>query len=58
MLIGTATIYLFGLPWLAQFTGWDQVFQLGFVPFIPGDIWKAFAAAVALPVGWKLLARR
>ena len=58
MLIGTITIYLFGLPWLAQFTGWDQVFQLGFVPFIPGDILKAIVAAIALPVGWKLLARR
>lgn len=58
MLLGTAIIYLFGLPWLAQFTGLDNVLQLGYFPFIPGDILKAIMAAVALPVGWKLLARR
>ena len=58
MLLGTATIYLFGLPWLAQFTGWSKVLQLGLIPFIPGDILKAIVAAVALPVGWKLLAKR
>ena len=58
MLLGSATIYLFGLPWLAQYTGLDNVLQLGLFPFIPGDILKAIVAAVALPVGWKLLARR
>ena len=58
MLLGTAIIYLFGLPWLAQFTGLDNVLQLGFFPFIPGDVLKAIIAAVALPVGWKLLARK
>ena len=58
MLIGTATIYLFGLPWLAQFTGIEKVLQLGFFPFIPGDILKALVAAIALPIGWKLLARK
>lgn len=58
MLLGTAVIYLCGLPWLAQFTGLDKVLQLGFFPFIPGDILKAIVAAVALPVGWKLLARK
>jgi biotin transport system substrate-specific component len=58
MLLGTLTIYLLGLPWLAQFTGWDQVWQLGLLPFIPGDILKAIIAATALPLGWKLLARR
>lgn len=58
MLLGTASIYLLGLPWLARFTGWDQVLQLGFIPFIPGDILKAIVAAVTLPMGWKLLARR
>lgn len=58
MLLGTAVIYLFGLPWLAQFTGWDKVLQFGLTPFIPGDILKAIVAAVALPVGWKLLAKR
>jgi biotin transport system substrate-specific component len=57
MLLGTGVIYLFGLPWLAQFTGWDKVLQLGLFPFIPGDILKAIVAAVALPMGWKLWGR-
>lgn len=54
MLLGTAAIYLFGLPWLAQFTGWDKVLQLGLLPFIPGDVLKAILAALALPLGWKI----
>lgn len=58
MLLGTAVIYLCGLPWLAQFTGLEKVLQLGFFPFIPGDILKAIIVAVALPIGWKLLARK
>jgi len=53
-LLGTAAIYLFGLPWLAQFTGWDKVLQLGLIPFIPGDVLKVILAALALPLGWKI----
>lgn len=57
MLIGTAVIYGFGVPWLARFTGWNQALQLGLLPFLPGDVLKVIAAAVALPVGWKLLGK-
>ncbi len=58
MLLGSVTIYLFGLPWLARFTGLEQVLQLGMIPFIPGDILKAIVAAIMLPIGWKLLVKR
>lgn len=54
MLLGTTAIYLFGLPWLAQFTGWDKVLHLGLIPFIPGDVLKAILAALALGLGWKI----
>jgi biotin transport system substrate-specific component len=54
MLLGTAAIYFFGLPWLAQFTGWDKAWQLGLIPFIPGDVLKVIMAALALPLGWKI----
>ena len=57
MLLGTAVIYAFGLPWLAQFTGWEHVLTLGMIPFIPGDILKVMLAAVMLPTGWKLLGK-
>ncbi len=50
LLLGNATIYLFGLPWLAVFVGPQAVFQAGLFPFIPGDLLKLFCA-MALSVG-------
>ncbi|NCO36054.1 MAG: hypothetical protein AUJ92_04910 [Armatimonadetes bacterium CG2_30_59_28] len=55
MLIGNACIYLMGLPWLANFVGWDRVLRVGVLPFIPGDLLKIALAANALPCGWALL---
>jgi biotin transport system substrate-specific component len=57
MLIGNVIIYLFGLPWLAQFTGIEGVFANGLIPFIPGDLAKLVMAALALPAGWALVNR-
>ncbi len=57
MLLGNLFIYAFGLPWLSRFVGWDQVLQLGLIPFIPGDILKIVLAAMVMPSGWKLLQR-
>jgi biotin transport system substrate-specific component len=58
MLLGTAVIYFFGLPWLSIFVGWRQVVALGLAPFIVGDVLKLALAALALPGGWSLLGRR
>jgi biotin transporter BioY len=55
MLIGNVVIYAFGLPWLALFTGVENVLWLGLYPFVIGDILKATLAAASLPIGWKLL---
>jgi biotin transport system substrate-specific component len=59
-LIGSAIIYLIGVPWLAvsadQGLGW--AISNGFVDFIPGDLVKAAAAAGLLPAAWKLAGRR
>lgn len=57
LLMGNLLIYLFGIPWLAQFTGWQKVWSLGLVPFIPGDLLKVILAAAVLPWGWRLLSR-
>ncbi|KAA3664965.1 MAG: biotin transporter BioY [Chloroflexi bacterium] len=57
MLLGNLIIYAFGLPLLSRFVGWDQVLQLGLIPFIPGDILKVLLAAILMPSGWKLLQR-
>ncbi len=53
---GTAVIYLFGVGWLAHFTGGLQnAFLAGLWPFLPGDILKAIVAAVLLPSAWRLV---
>ncbi len=57
MLAGNAVIYLFGLPWLALFIGPERVLAAGLLPFIPGDLLKLLLATLALPAGWRLLAR-
>jgi biotin transport system substrate-specific component len=45
--VGNATIYAFGLPWLAFFVGWHQVLQMGLLPFLPGDLLKLMVAVSA-----------
>ena len=40
LILGEATIYLFGLPWLAIFVGWGQMTTMGLYPFIPGALLK------------------
>jgi biotin transport system substrate-specific component len=41
---GNIIIYLFGLPWLAQFVGWHSTLSLGFYPFLIGDLLKLACA--------------
>ncbi len=50
LLIGNATIYAFGLPWLALFVGWNQVLQMGLLPFLPGDLMKLLIAVSIVKV--------
>ena len=54
MALGSATLFLCGLPWLARFTGWESVLAAGFWPFVVGDVVKQGLAAFALPGAWKL----
>jgi biotin transport system substrate-specific component len=42
--IGNLIIYLFGLPWLAQYCGWHLVWKLGLFPFLIGDFLKLVVA--------------
>jgi biotin transport system substrate-specific component len=59
MLTGNVVIYLFGLPWLAVVlhTGLEKTLELGLYPFVPGDTFKLYLAAAALPVAWRIAAR-
>jgi biotin transport system substrate-specific component len=67
MLIGNALIYVPGVAWLYQLieagmfnpevyaTPWDQALAWGLTPYLIGDGVKLLAAAVILPVLWKLV---
>ncbi|MCP4536551.1 MAG: biotin transporter BioY [Chloroflexi bacterium] len=55
MLVGNIVIYVFGLPWLANFIGWETVLKAGFLPFITGDLIKIALSALVLPLGWTLI---
>ena len=55
MVFGCTCYYVIALPWLAHFTGSDQVLQVGLCPFILGDLIKLTAASLALPMAWRLL---
>ena len=58
MLVGNVTIYAFGLPWLANFVGWETALGAGLFPFVAGDLGKIVLAAFVLPMGWGLLDAR
>jgi len=63
MLLGNALIYVPGLIWLNAWmhitnvpgTDWSLTLDFGLWPFIPGDLAKLVAAALALPAGWTLV---
>ncbi|MEE9464514.1 MAG: biotin transporter BioY [Candidatus Neomarinimicrobiota bacterium] len=51
---GTAAIFLCGLAWLSVFQHPEGLLTIGLWPFIPGAILKIVAAALLLPLGWRL----
>lgn len=46
--VGNLVVYLFGLPWLSQYVGWQNVFMVGMAPFIIGDLIKLVVATKSL----------
>jgi biotin transport system substrate-specific component len=58
MLFGAAVVYVPGLLWLAQYTGYDKVLELGFYPFLWADLLKAALAAIAFPAAWTYLSSK
>ena len=59
MLIGNVVIYAFGLVWLHHFlhVNWPTTLADGLYPFLLGDLFKVFLAALALPSAWRLVRR-
>jgi biotin transport system substrate-specific component len=59
MLSGNVVIYLVGLPWLAVVLGTnlEQTLEDGLYPFVAGDVFKLYLAAVLLPGAWRVVER-
>jgi biotin transport system substrate-specific component len=59
MLTGNVVVYLVGLPWLAVVlhTSLEKTLEYGLYPFVPGDTFKLYLAAAALPGAWRLVER-
>jgi len=59
-LLGTALIYLVGVPWLAVTAAMPlgDAVGLGLVPFLAGDVVKLLLAAGAFPAAWWVVGRR
>ncbi len=55
MLLGSAVILAAGTAALARFLPADRVWAAGLLPFLPGDLVKAVAAALALPTAWRFV---
>jgi biotin transport system substrate-specific component len=53
MLLGSAVILVSGLAVLSRFVPADRLLAAGLLPFLPGDVIKAAAAALALPAAWR-----
>ena len=60
MLLGSAAIYLVGVPWLAVAYGKPLEWGIanGLTPFVLGDALKLSLAAVAFPAAWWVVGRR
>jgi biotin transport system substrate-specific component len=63
MAAGLLVIFAFGVAWLAWFArpaaiGVLPAVQTGFLPFIPADVLKLFAASAVMPAAWALVGRR
>ena len=59
-LLGTAVIYLVGVPWLAVAAHLEplKAIDLGLTPFLAGDVVKLLVAAGTFPAAWWVVGRR
>ena len=55
--IGLAPTFIFGLLWLGYLLGYDKVFYLGLIPFIPGEILKVILASVTVSLNLSIFQR-
>ena len=49
LIVAVSTIYLFGMLWLAKFTGWEKVFLVGAQPFLLAELFKILILTILVP---------
>ena len=49
LVFAVSFIYLFGMLWLAKFTGWDKVFMAGAQPFLLAEFFKILLLTILIP---------
>jgi len=49
LVFAVSMIYLFGMLWLAKFTGWDKVFMAGAQPFLLAEFFKILLLTILIP---------
>jgi biotin transport system substrate-specific component len=59
MLGGSVVIYTLGLLWLHNHldVSWATALELGLYPFVAGDVFKLYLAALAMPGAWFVVRR-
>jgi len=58
MFAGNIILYCVAIPWLAVYESSLKAALIYNLRFLPGDLFKIILAALLLPVGWKIIARR
>ncbi len=60
MALGNVVIYLVGIPWLMAALGVPvgRAIELGFIPYVLGDLLKLALAAGVFPAAWWVVGRR
>lgn len=54
--LANIAVYALGLTWLGRVIGFDRpVLELGFYPFVWGDLTKAVLAGIGFPAAWRWL---
>ncbi len=49
LILAVSVIYIFGMIWLAKFTGWEKVFLVGAQPFLLAELFKIILLTILIP---------
>ena len=49
LILSVSLIYIFGMIWLVNFTGWDKVFIVGAQPFLLAELFKIALLTILIP---------